>query len=420
MPTRSYFTFLLLLSFSFLPLLCPAQDAEGELISPEQAADRYREMHEIYRDFARKLGVESGDPQRFFKLIDAEPRKTEATPSEHTSLNEFCHEFFNRLEILIQAPIAKGSNIEYFNKPKPALPFMLSSFALEINRLAAWYADSLRDKDPQKALEAVLAAARAGRHLNSEPTLTTWLIKLESDQLALKTLARLAPRMTTLRRVALVLYWETLPQTGTLKGALAFEREFYLKRLEDTLLSKKAAMPSNPSSESRQSLPIIPWEILIDVFGNDYYFIDADLPVDRKIEQLRQMGITPETALSNLREAQHAYSELAKLIETPFPQIERWAKGKQHNTNTFNSALPQHIEAMRRAEDFKKAFYLGLDILDQAVAQPESGSLIQYDNAWFKYESKPSGFRLSHTWNIPVGASGDIVPHLDFGIIGTP
>jgi len=355
--------------------------------------------------------VKTSQPNRFFNIIDTSASAIKATEEERNRILIFGKDFFARLLPLSEAPIAKGGNLESLQQKTPSMPFMLSSFALELNRFARWYALKTLKTDPQSGLEAILAATRTGRHLNSEPTFTTFLIKLESDLIALKTLTELAPQMTPVRRLAVRLYWDSLPNTGTIEGALNFERDFYLKQIENALHKKSRAWQESQKEIEPESH--IHWEVLLAVFTQDFPILNKDESVDSLKKQLTQMRLMPKTALKTIQEAQNNYTAMLGLLEIPYIELEAWFKDHTIN-NYFNATLPYYAEQYYRSRLYQKAFYFGLDILDGAVNKPVSGNVVQYGDEWFRYIETTTGFRIEQTWNIPASATPENIPHFIF------
>lgn len=432
---------LIVMIFCAAPIQAEQADAANPAreLTPQQAADHYAQMHEEVVSFARKLASTHDDAQYFYHILDGLRSPSEA---ERSRMLTFCKDFFRRLHELTQTPIAKWGEVEYYNEAVPVPSFMLVSHVLELNRLARWYAFAVKEEAPQDALEAVFSAARAGRHLNSEPTLTTFLVKVASDSMALQTLASMSEEMSPLRRNAVVIFWDSLPDTGTLEGALHFERDVFLGWIERALLRAAEKYPQpDPAMVTREQerrvhaermirgddkqvkerrqvtvreARTIPWAAILEVFRDRYHFVDPEASDTEARAHLQSMGITPENALFQLREAKAAYSALLAQLYSPYSEIEAWATKQNYQANPFNSALPEHVEAARRIAMQETAFFYGLSLLEGAVAKPANGSLIELNGHYFRYRENAKGFRLEQSWHVPADAPAEAIPMLRF------
>lgn len=421
---------IMLLSLCLLsPLMAQEQkplDPSTPELSQEEAAEIYRNVHEMLMHFSKTFEHANAGYTRFDQWLYPDRANITLTPEEKERVRAFAEDFFFAIEETTQMPVVHWSFVETLIERGPTeaeQPYSPAKIAMNSGLFARKYAYTFYKDEPQATLDAVFKATTLGRHLNSEPQIPTHMMMLASDAMAMQTLASLAPAMDSQSRRTLRVRWQELPSTGNLIGCLGYERDFFLPWLKSTLL-QEAALWAEAHNETLDPNEI-PWAVLKAMFEQDLRaykkLITAKHYLMRRSSRWRywSAGIKPMHVIKQIDQATAAYSELINLVQTAPFEVDTWLKENKYHKNIFLKPFGENLSTIID-EDYRRnlmeaAFFFGLDILDHAVEHPKHDSVVRYGDAWLRYqELQGGGFRISLTWKVDTNAEPDTIAHLDF------
>ncbi len=141
----------------------------------------------------------------------------------------------------------------------------------------------------------------------------------------------------------------------------------------------------------------VPWEVLIEVFANDWMGT-TDSSEEELIEELKEMGITPESILDELDKLYTYYTEAASKLDLPLDEFEAWAEARLEGVSEdsfFGMIAPSmtkmaRIKAARQSRE--EALKIGMNLLQKGNV---ANSTVNVSNTEYSIQKTDSGFKIT-------------------------
>jgi hypothetical protein len=190
--------------------------------SSKAAAATYNELFSSVDDLAEELG----DKYSSLFYPSDEEKASSLTEQEKAEVLKVISEQLESLSQVAQQPEVDFGKAKYFEEAGPAA---LIPELGQIRRLilqTRWHAKETWQDDSDKALNNLLNAQAAARHINQETTLISLLTSIACERICLSNLSELSPKMTPDQRKKVLNRISQLPRTGSLAEALLAEKQY--------------------------------------------------------------------------------------------------------------------------------------------------------------------------------------------------